>query len=214
MRGKLQAVPCGVLCERITPACAGKTRPPPLAHLTRKDHPRVCGENLKREKTVDLTRGSPPRVRGKQGGKRIRKAEERITPACAGKTIRASLPNCFQKDHPRVCGENLLKLLPVNLDKGSPPRVRGKRIFRHVDLLADRITPACAGKTRDSDNQQDRAEDHPRVCGENSKYLVALIRAQGSPPRVRGKRITIENRGIRKRITPACAGKTPFRMAF
>ena len=147
VRGKLEIPRRPHPRPGITPACAGKTRPPPLAHLTRKDHPRVCGENLKREKTVDLTRGSPPRVRGKQGGKRIRKAEERITPACAGKTNKSKSFNTALWDHPRVCGENSLFSSPNTLYKGSPPRVRGKRWTVTDDGQRIRITPACAGKT-------------------------------------------------------------------
>ena len=67
VRGKLQAVPRGVLCERITPACAGKTACRQRLSARGKDHPRVCGENFKENQHfMDLT-GSPPRVRGKLG---------------------------------------------------------------------------------------------------------------------------------------------------
>ena len=52
------------------------------------------------------------------------------------------------------------------------------------------------------------AEDHPRVCGENSDRINMKEDEGGSPPRVRGKlkklKITLDGRGI----TPACAGKT------
>ena len=151
VRGKLvsDGVPGRRL--RITPACAGKTRPQRSVARSAEDHPRVCGENLKREKTVDLTRGSPPRVRGKQGGKRIRKAEERITPACAGKTVCLPVLSHKLQDHPRVCGENAqILIFPVHFG-GSPPRVRGKPTKAKVLILHFGITPACAGKTLDCD---------------------------------------------------------------
>ena len=49
-----------------------------------------------------------------------------ITPACAGKREKRveKIPQIW--DHPRVCGEKMIgdECLPVN--KGSPPRVRGK----------------------------------------------------------------------------------------
>ena len=50
--------------------------------------------------------------------------------------------------------------------------------------------------------------DHPRVCGENF-YVVYLISGRaGSPPRVRGKHRENPQNEEKKRITPACAGKT------
>ena len=89
VRGKQPSVPAPLVSLRITPACAGKTRPPPLAHLTRKDHPRVCGENDSGSCTRHCLAGSPPRVRGKPGEIEPRGAPIGITPACAGKTFPA-----------------------------------------------------------------------------------------------------------------------------
>ena len=65
VRGKLHAVPCAIFRERITPACAGKTKPPALKAFSKKDHPRVCGENIPITAGADFSEGSPPRVRGK-----------------------------------------------------------------------------------------------------------------------------------------------------
>ena len=45
MRGKLAAAWSAYLTARITPACAGKTAPPPAQARRERDHPRVCGEN-------------------------------------------------------------------------------------------------------------------------------------------------------------------------
>ena len=52
----------------------------------------------------------------------------RITPAYAGKTAAANLIAKAQEDHPRVCGENEIKSFIIELDRGSPPRMRGKLI--------------------------------------------------------------------------------------
>ena len=52
------------------------------------------------------------------------------------------------QDHPRVCGENFQNLLTNLFDTGSPPRVRGKHIGLGQLGAGTRITPACAGKTR------------------------------------------------------------------
>ena len=92
----------------------------------------------------------------------------RITPACAGKTCILADDNLIREDHPRVCGENKIYPRRAQGRQGSPPRVRGKRICHHLLALAGRITPACAGKTHSWRRTDDAAEDHPRVCGENS----------------------------------------------
>ena len=67
----------------------------------------MCGENaLVSLAYVDKV-GSPPRVRGKQTCLANILNESRITPACAGKTDSGRNNMPLQKDHPRVCGENL-----------------------------------------------------------------------------------------------------------
>ena len=53
-----------------------------------------------------------------------------------------------------------------------------------------------------------RLPDHPRVCGENIISCAPRIGSHGSPPRVRGKRDTGEQKACAMRITPAHAGKT------
>ena len=73
-----------------------------------EDHPRVCGENAGSIFRAISSAGSPPRVRGKLFFSARASARARITPACAGKTSRDSLPSAGKKDHPRVCGENMM----------------------------------------------------------------------------------------------------------
>ena len=77
------------------------------------------------------------------------------------------MPFLNQQDHPRVCGENTALILQTQNEKGSPPRVRGKLNVGHMDSWADRITPACAGKTEQKGEHERDGQDHPRVCGEN-----------------------------------------------
>ena len=48
----------------IIPACAGNRRLPRPHDATRKDHPRVCGEQLAFLSSRSLWPGSSPRVRG------------------------------------------------------------------------------------------------------------------------------------------------------
>ena len=50
----------------------------------------------------------------------------RITPAYAGKSTDRIFHFPLVRDHPRVCGEKLLKIRLYRPDSGSPPRMRGK----------------------------------------------------------------------------------------
>ena len=56
---------------------------------------------------------------------------------------------------------------------GSPPRVRGKLKGFICERDSFRITPACAGKTFNDGGDSRKAEDHPRVCGEN--FVCVLV---------------------------------------
>ena len=86
--------------------------------------------------------------------------------------------------------------------------MRGKHGMAVEYLANPGITPAYAGKTRAPRTRADVPEDHPRVCGENSRQQLLASTAMGSPPRMRGKRFTQNWDALRNRITPAYAGKT------
>ena len=152
-----------------------------------KDHPRVCGENIPDSAPLCNAPGSPPRVRGKHFSSKYASKARRITPACAGKTSATMRFTSSRKDHPRVCGENAADAAGESVNGGSPPRVRGKPIPSNIRAGADRITPACAGKTSSAKGIVRVEKDHPRVCGENHCNLHSFSSFLGSPPRVRGK---------------------------
>ena len=135
-----------------------------------------------------------------------------ITPACAGKTRLVIVKQLNNWDHPRVCGKNWLKTRFPTPAMGSPPRVREKRQRWQKELAQHGITPACAGKTSAFHNGQYENQDHPRVCGKNSKRTFQPTASQGSPPRVREKRSNAGYRVNYDRITPACAGKTSLHL--
>ena len=210
VRGKLLDLDGKTELARITPACAGKTEDALLAYDLGEDHPRVCGENAVSERLLFCCQGSPPRVRGKPRGERSHDQERRITPACAGKTLDEYHQHPDTEDHPRVCGENSSDKSIMIFDAGSPPRVRGKRRKRPRFAARCRITPACAGKTSHRATANSICKDHPRVCGENGFLVVAAHGSNGSPPRVRGKLLRATAVQLMRRITPACAGKTPL----
>ena len=132
---------------RITPACAGKTKPMKKRLCQHQDHPRVCGKN-KIGRTVERpTPGSPPRVREKPTSNEANARWSGITPACAGKTDRNVIRYVGGRDHPRVCGKNSIPAFGNAMTAGSPPRVREKPVFKNGVGRSTGITPACAGKT-------------------------------------------------------------------
>ena len=90
-------------------------------------------------------------------------------------------------DHPRGCGENYAEAIDDAIAIGSPPRMRGKRVFCPFTLTSIRITPADAGKTKRNLNVFQRRQDHPRGCGENRVVVAYRATPMGSPPRMRGK---------------------------
>ena len=92
---------------RITPAHAGKTAFGRFRPALAKDHPRACGENSVALWAWRGLAGSPPRMRGKHRRSADEIAEDRITPAHAGKTPSIRHPAGAGRDHPRACGENL-----------------------------------------------------------------------------------------------------------
>ena len=73
--------------------------------------------------------------------------EIRITPAGAGKTYGKFGMNPNVRDHPRRCGENIIRLMRSVANAGSPPQVRGKQINVKDVIIEPGITPAGAGKT-------------------------------------------------------------------
>ena len=171
----------------------------------------MCGENTRAAKHSGAVLGSPPRVRGKPVPIIFCTVLGGITPACAGKTLTASSNVIFIRDHPRVCGENSVTTHSYTIFVGSPPRVRGKPGMKEIARISGRITPACAGKTRQSRRTARSRRDHPRVCGENDRHSVKKPDHIGSPPRVRGKLRAMPCDAPQCGITPACAGKTPLR---
>ena len=153
--------------------------------------------------------GSSPRVRGKHRRCNSSKQDRGLIPACAGKTLPTAWTFAPRRAHPRVCGENRPSVPALRSTLGSSPRVRGKPGDRDPHPRADRLIPACAGKTCPPLHPRRRSRAHPRVCGENLISLGADLAATGSSPRVRGKRSQFVANYSYVGLIPACAGKTP-----
>ena len=163
------ACPSGPIpCRRITPACAGN-RHFPLYRVRRvADHPRVCGEQFILGGMPLDGIGSPPRVRGTAHELVDDAPDAGITPACAGNRHPSYQRHMGAGDHPRVCGEQEEAINQQLLPMGSPPRVRGTAASDGDGRKQGRITPACAGNRNPTYIPTWSAQDHPRVCGEQT----------------------------------------------
>ena len=110
MRGKVLTAYATDKGFGITPAYAGKSRPPECRCSARWDHPRVCGEKRVCRFPAARKWGSPPRMRGKVSVFSSTEIAYGITPAYAGKSCQwRGLPRQCG-DHPRVCGEKTKKI--------------------------------------------------------------------------------------------------------
>ena len=70
-----------------------------------------------------------------------------IIPACAGNTRCWTGGSGSGGDHPRVCGEHMIRFQRRSRFLGSSPRVRGTRRRRCSRSAGVGIIPACAGNT-------------------------------------------------------------------
>ena len=77
------------------------------------------------EVIVNKSPGSSPHVRGALRILTGIRELHGIIPTCAGSTVMLLYICSRQRDHPRMCGEHLMKNLSLILDVGSSPHVRG-----------------------------------------------------------------------------------------
>ena len=88
VRGKVAVQSSNSHQFRITPACAGKSRAFCRNCVRIWDHPRMCGEKAASAVPFSPMAGSPPHVRGKGRSYMQVDGVPRITPACAGKSLK------------------------------------------------------------------------------------------------------------------------------
>ncbi len=147
MRGKVSVSSETARPLGITPAHAGKRILSLFKALSRRDHPRACGEKGRAMFGVIKREGSPPRMRGKGVKYVVTVVTVGITPAHAGKSQTPLPSQCPARDHPRACGEKYLFPQNAQQQPGSPPRMRGKAWAVWAGLMDMGITPAHAGKS-------------------------------------------------------------------
>ena len=91
--------------------------------------------------------GSPPYARGTPLPINGKIADCRITPVCTGNTVGRFDRYNEAKDHPRMHGEHLKKLIILVVSVGSPPYARGTLNKGDSFHGLQRITPVCTGNT-------------------------------------------------------------------
>jgi hypothetical protein len=129
------------------PARAETTESHARSVVSKREHPRVCGDDPSWTDRSHLCSGTPPRARGRPRADRERRMVARNTPARAGTTPRASRTTWCPREHPRVCGDDARSASLARPRGGTPPRVRGRptRLPSHRPVA--RNTPARAGTT-------------------------------------------------------------------
>ena len=158
----ITAVRCGII-----PACAGSTQSPPGEYHHAGDHPRMCGEHRICCQSCKISTGSSPHVRGAPcclvrttpswgSSPHVRGAPVvhglldglgGIIPACAGSTTPPAQDRHATRDHPRMCGEHIQRVLRRIAEQGSSPHVRGAPVYVSWASSSSGIIPACAGST-------------------------------------------------------------------
>ncbi len=146
------------------------------------------GENLTEEFNAESNSGSSPHARGKLMLLFVRFRSLGLIPACAGKTEFNRVFAIAHKAHPRMRGENCGLVLAASWGGG--------------------LIPACAGKTVGVRVFSIGQWAHPRMRGENLVWCSSTCAAGGSSPHARGKRSENGPGAQRRRLIPACAGKT------
>ncbi len=87
------------------PACAGSSALQRGARIQLWDHPRVRGEQYSHGDWATRTQGPSPRARGAEGATQRISGNGGTIPACAGSSGGCSRCSTYDRDHPRVRGE-------------------------------------------------------------------------------------------------------------
>ena len=138
----------------------------------------------------------------------MKRKNQRLIPAHAGKTTWMTPCSRPRAAHPRSRGENLTWTGQPYRNPGSSPLTRGKRHEPKVRAEPRRLIPAHAGKTNWLTKGDGPIPAHPRSRGENLVSQTTPGTHGGSSPLTRGK-LTRRGRHARPvRLIPAHAGKT------
>ena len=131
-----------------------------------------------------------------------------IIPAYAGNTNSANPKGFSARDHPRICGEHILRVVRHSSPRGSSPHMRGTQKTTANTHHTSGIIPAYAGNTCSCRRLECHTRDHPRICGEHNLPLHRRQLRQGSSPHMRGTLSKARTPRPELGIIPAYAGNT------
>ena len=152
----------------IIPARAGSRDAPGWSSCRTRDHPRACGEQNFRQRSLHMPRGSSPRVRGAAAQVPDAHVGDGIIPARAGSSRGIDIALGLGQDHPRACGEQSIGWYAASIWSGSSPRVRGAEDRERCRGGCRGIIPARAGSSSSRILIPGLRWDHPRACGEQT----------------------------------------------
>ena len=193
---------------RTTPARAGTTRLIPPLTPPGGDDPRAGGDDSKPARNSAMTRGRPPRGRGRR---RMRGADgcgAGTTPARAGTTGKSRSSPPSRQDDPRAGGDDVTRSSPRSCRRGRPPRGRGRQCHRSGGVGGSGTTPARAGTTWARQASDHCAWDDPRAGGDDQPSAALHSHGPGRPPRGRGRPDQPARMVVGPGTTPARAGTT------
>ncbi len=136
----------------------------------------------------------------------------RFIPAHAGNASSPKAPNSRPPVHPRACGERLSPLIPLSLNPGSSPRMRGTHQAHDPAMRGFRFIPAHAGNALGRQAAAFFSPVHPRACGERVLASSKLIVVSCSSPRMRGTPSAPKSRISGRRFIPRMRGTRPRRI--
>ena len=153
--------------------------------------------------------GSPPHTRGRCKHHSSKRTPSGFTPAYAGKMHYQQVSLRLCQVHPRIRGEDGKVTVLKPPAPGSPPHTRGRLLLKMFRGVHPGFTPAYAGKIFQALRSVYDSKVHPRIRGEDKRFLCRLAYITGSPPHTRGRsNLTVDDCGD-VRFTPAYAGKIP-----
>ena len=110
-----------------------------------------------------------------------------LTPAQAGTAHSEFSGQPFPGAHPRAGGDGLKSGLAALMQRGSPPRRRGRRAGSQRRRPPAGLTPAQAGTAPEPRLPSAGNRAHPRAGGDGPNALMFEWASPGSPPRRRGR---------------------------
>ncbi len=194
--------------HRNTPASAGRTCSPRWPGSSTSEPPRIGGEDDAASGPWITSNGTPPHRQGGRSRHLQRHRNHRNTPASAGRTGVSLVVSMQRAEHPRIGGEDAGSSGASSAPGGTPPHRRGGLAEDRLVVVADRNTPASAGRTPPARMSTERGSEHPRIGGEDLGRAASPWTKGGTSPHRRGGRLEDMLHGDLLRNTPASAGRT------